>query len=269
MKRLSLLSPLLLALHLCRAGEPRTHTVSGFDSAALSRAIAESQAGDTVQLPAGTIAITEPIAPRSGTRLVGAGQDKTVVHYAGDKPSVLLILNDRQDCEVASLTLDAQGNANVSQGVAGSNARRLKLHHLTVRNLVKSKTFGPHGFLFAGTNPKRARGVTDSEISDCLIENIALDASFGCGIRFSWGSSRNRILRNTVRNTGRGGIFGDNGSTDLFISGNTVTGSGGEGLGIEVWGGCDRAVIEDNRVDHWLSIGGSDYCATRRNIVSD
>jgi parallel beta-helix repeat protein len=111
--------------------------------------------------------------------------------------------------------------------------------------------------------------VTDSVISDCRIENIAPDAKYGSGVRLAWGSSRNRVLRNTIHNTGRGGIFADNGSTDVVIQGNTVTGSRGEGLGIEVWGGCDRAVIEDNRIDHWLSFGGCSYGAARRNVISD
>jgi hypothetical protein len=77
------------------------------------------------------------------------------------------------------------------------------------------------------------------------------------------------VLRNTIRNTGRGGIFANDGSTDLVIRGNTVGGSGGEGLGIEVWNGCDRAVIEDNRIDHWLSVDGSDRVAVRRNTIAD
>ncbi len=237
--------------------------------AGLQRALSEWQPGQTINLPAGAFTITEPIKLRSGMRLSGAGRDKTIVHYTGTRAGVMLSLNDCEDVEVAHLTLDALNNTNVSQGIAGGNARRLKLHHLGIRNLSKGSGFGPHGMLFSGINPSRERGVTDSEISDCVVESIAPDASFGCGIRFSWGSSRNKILRNTIRTTGRGGIFGDNGSTDLRIRSNTVTGSGGEGLGIEVWGGCDRSVIEDNRIDHWLSIGGSDYCAVRRNVVSD
>ena len=244
-------------------------TVTGFDSTAIAQAISQSQSGDTVKLPAGTFTITEPIKPKSGTRLLGDGQSKSVLHYAGTKPGIIIEFRDCEDIEVAQLTLDAQNNRNVAQGIAAGNSRRLKLHHLTICNLVKSETFGPHGIFFSGVGPARERGVTDSEISDCLIENIAPDASFGCGLRMAWGSSRNRVLHNVIRTTGRGGIFGDNGSTDLVIRDNVVTGSGGEGLGIEVWNHCDRAVIEDNRIDHWLSIGGSDYCAVRRNVVSD
>jgi hypothetical protein len=207
--------------------------------------------------------------PKSGTRLIGAGQAETIIHYRCEKPGVMVALTSCDDVEIAHLTLDAENNPNVSQGIAGGNSRRVKIHHVTIRNLVKSKAFGPHAILFSGKSPTRENGVTDTEVSDCLIENIALDAKFGCGMRFAWGSSRNKVLRNVIRNTGRGGIFGDNGSTDLVIQGNTVTGSGGEGLGIEVWGGCDRAVIEDNRIDHWLSIGGCDSCAVRRNTVDD
>ena len=239
------------------------------DSNVLERAISEAEPGQTVNLPAGDFAITKPLRLRSGTRLIGAGRDQSIVHYAGLKPGVMISLQDCEDVEVAHLTLDARNDPNVQQGISGGNARWLRLHHLGIRNLSKGDGFGPHAILFAGVNPTRASGVTDSEVSDCLIENIAPDAAFGCGIRFSWGSSRNRAVRNTIRATGRGGIFGDNGSTDLLIRSNVVTGSGGEGLGIEVWEGCDRAVIEDNRIDHWLSIGGSDYCAVRRNVVSD
>ena len=239
------------------------------NSDALEHALSQAQAGQTLELSPGVFAITGPIKLRSGMRLVGAGQDKTIIHYAGARPGVMVSLQGCEDVEVARLTLDAENNLNVQQGIAGGNARRLRLHHLTICNLAKGAGFGPHGILFSGVNPTRAQGVSDSEVSDCLIENVAPDAAFGCGIRFSWGSSRNRALRNTVRGTGRGGIFGDNGSTDLLIRSNTVSGSGGEGLGIEVWEGCDRAVIEDNRIDHWLSIGGADYCAVRRNVISD
>ncbi len=246
-----------------------TITVSGSDSDAIAAAIAESGPGDTVSLPAGAYAIRQAIQPKSETRLIGAGQDATILRFTGDSPSVIMSLTDCEDVEICDLTLDGAGNPNATQGISASNARRLNLHHLTIRDLVKTGTFGPHGVLFSGQSVTRERGVTDSEIADCRIENIGVGAKFGGGIRLAWGSSRNRVLRNTIHNTGRGGIFADNGSTDVVIQSNRVSGSGGEGLGIEVWGGCDRAVIEDNRIDHWLSIGGCDYCAVRRNVISD
>ncbi len=246
-----------------------TITVDGPDSAAIAAAIGQSQPGDEVRLPEGTYSITETITPKSGTHLVGAGQAETVLRFAGNEPGPMVFLTGCEDVEVAHLTLDGAGSPLARQGVYATDCRRLNVHHITVCDLAKGEGFGPHGIHFNGHNPTRERGVTDSVIADCTIENIGLGASFGCGIRVSWGSSRNHILRNTIHGTGRGGIFGDNGSNELVIRDNRVTGSGGEGLGIEVWGGCDRCLIEDNSIDHWLSIGGCDWCSVRRNVISE
>jgi hypothetical protein len=245
-----------------------TIPVAGFDSPAIQAALDRAQPGDTVQLAEGEYAITEAVKPKSGTRLIGAGQDKTILRFVGEKPGQAILLSGVEDAEVAQLTVHGNSNPQAAQGIYGVNSRRLNVHHVTVRDLVKNEMFGPMGIHFNGNNPTREGGVTDSLIADCTVENIGVGASFGCGIRMSWGSSRNQVLRCTVRNMGRGGIFGDNGSNDLIIRENTVEGSGGEKLGIEVWGGCDRCIIEDNHIDHWLSIGGCDWCAARRNVIS-
>ena len=244
-----------------------TIVVKGTTSEAIAAAVDRSEPGDTVSLPAGTFAITDAIRPKSGTRLIGAGQEKTVVRFTCEERRVLLTLSGCEDVEVAHLTLDGQSSPNATQGIVAGSARRLSLHHLTIRNLIKTKTWGPHGVLFSGRNPTKENGVTDSVIADCTLENIAVESKWGAGIRFAWGSSRNQVLRCAIRNTGRGGIFTNNGSTDTIIRGNFVTGSGGTGLGIEVHSGGDRSVIEDNRIDRWLSVGGCDFCSVRRNTI--
>ena len=218
-----------------------------------------------MRLPAGTCELTEAIRPKSGIKLLGAGQDKTRLVYKGTKPGVLMSLNGCEDVEIAHLTLDGRNDPLVQQGISGGNSRRLWLHHLTIRNL-KSKTWGPHAILFSGRNPTMEGGVTDSRITDCRIENIGLDAEYGGGIRLAWGSVRNQVVGNTIHNTGRGGIFGDH-SAELVIRNNRVTGSGGEGLGIEIWGGCPRSLIEDNTIDHWLSVDQGHQSAVRRNTI--
>lgn len=131
---------------------------------------------------------------------------------------------------------------------------------------MKAESWGPHGILFSGHNPTMEGGVTDSRITDCRIENVGLGAKFGGGIRLAWGSARNQVLNNVVHNTGRGGIFGDH-SAELVIRNNRVSGSGGEGLGIEIWHDCPRSLIEDNTSDHWLSVARSDQSAVRRNVI--
>ncbi|MDA1190628.1 MAG: right-handed parallel beta-helix repeat-containing protein [Candidatus Poribacteria bacterium] len=247
----------------------KTITVDSFDSTAIAAAIAQSADGDTVSLPAGTYDITESVRPNSNTQLIGAGREKTVLRFTGEDEASVLNLTGRGRVEIANLTIDGNRNPNAAHGVSASNAHRLYLHHLTIRDFVPTDGFGPLGIYFTGNNPTKANGVTDSEIADCMLTNIGVGADFGGGIRMAWGSSRNRVLRNVITDTGRGGIFGNDGSTDLVIRENRVGGSQGEGLGIEVWGGCDRSIVEDNVIDHWLSVDGSDYTAVRRNVVSD
>lgn len=240
---------------------------TGMSDAAIATAISQATPGDTVQLSTGTYAFSEPVALKSGVKLLGAGQDKTLVIYKGSKPGTFLKIHGCKDVEIAHMTLDGRNDPMVHQGITGGKSRRLWLHHLTIRNL-KADTWGPHAILFSGRNPTMEDGVTDSRITDCLLEDIGLDSKWGAGIRMAWGSERNQVIGNTVRRTGRGGIFGDH-SAELVIRNNRVTGSGGEGLGIEIWGGCPRSLIEDNLVDHWISVDQGTQSAVRRNVVGD
>jgi hypothetical protein len=257
---------LLLFAAPARNGVARDLRPEGRDSASLAAAIRQAASGDTIRLPAGTLEISEPVLLKSGVKLIGAGQDKTRIAYGGTQPLPLLKINDCQDVEIAHLTLDGQDNPLVRDGITGSSSRRLFIHHVTFSNLGKDSPSFSHGIMFSGDNPTMERGVTDSTISDCRFERIGLKAEYGGGIRLAWGCVRNRIERNVIRDTGRGGIFGDH-SAELVIRENQVSGSGGEGLGIEIWGGCPRSLIEDNVVDHWLSVDGGGQCAVRRNIV--
>ena len=91
--------------------------------------------------------------------------------------------------------------------------------------------------------------------------------------RLAFGSSNDKVLNNTISNTGRGGILADDDSENLIIKNNTITGSGqslvnGTGLGIEVWK-SPHALIENNTLDHWISVDSSDGTAVRGNHVSD
>lgn len=242
-------------------------TPTGLGPDALPAVMAQAQPGDTVQLSAGTYELTAALALQTGVKVIGAGQDQTTLVYRGVGRSNLVTVNGCDDAELAHLTLDGQMNLLLNSGIGGGNSRRIKLHHLTIRNLAKTDTWGPHGILFHGHNPTCERGVVDSEISDCRFENIGVGAQYGDAIRMAWGSNHNVVQRNTIHLTGRGGIFGDH-STELVVRDNVVTGSGGTGLGIELWGECHRSVVEDNRIDHWLSIDGGSQTAVRRNTIT-
>ncbi len=233
---------------------------AGDDRASINNAITAALSGDTVYFPTGTFRISGAVIPKSGIRLEGASG--AVLLYVGTSGDNLLSLYSRSNVTVTGLTLDGNNSTLVNQGIAASDGSGIRLENLTIRNLGNTGGWGPHGILF---DP----AVTDSAILNNTIINIATTSTWGAGIRLAHGSSRNRVENNIISNTGRGGILCNDNSTDLVIRGNTVTGSGGEGLGIELWGGCHRGLVEDNHIDHWLSLDTSDYCAVRRNTVSD
>ena len=238
------------------------------DRAAIQNAINASTAGDTVYFPNGTYYISGQLAPKSGIKLIGQSQSGAVIRFNASTEQKIITMENLTGVEIAHLTLDGNNNGNAQVGVYAYRGSGHNLHHLTIRNLTAANMYGPFGIQFNGS---AGIGTTDSVISDNTITNIGPASTWGGGIRMSWGSSRNKILRNNITWTGRGGIFGNDGSTDLVIQNNTVAHSGktSEGLGIEVWGGCHRAIIEDNIIDHWLSLDASSGCAVRRNIVRD
>ncbi|MBA2480270.1 MAG: right-handed parallel beta-helix repeat-containing protein [Planctomycetes bacterium] len=235
------------------------------DAAAIRRAIAAATAGDAVTIPAGRFLVSGAIGIPAGIRFLGAGQAASRLVWTGGGGDFLTIQGNA--VEIAALTLDGAGRA-VNTGIFAYSSRGHSIHHVTIQDIAGD---GGLGIRFTGDAPSAANGVTDSTIADCTIRNIALASEWGGGIRMSWGSSRNRVLRNIVDGTGRGGIFGNDDSTDLVVIGNTVTRSGlaSTRLGIELWGRCHRGLIEDNRIDHWLSLDSSDFSALRRNTVAD
>jgi Right handed beta helix region/PKD domain len=239
---------------------------NALNSTAINQAIQQAKPGDTVLLLPGTYSLTDAIRPRSGIHLIGSGITKTTLIYNGNQVSSMVVIDGCSDFELAAMTLDGQMNPLIDQGVSGSNSQKLWLHGFRVTNLANGGRFGPHAIFFSGTNPTSTGGVTDSLIERVAIDNVGVGAQYGGGIRLSWGSNRNVVRLNEISITGRGGIFGDH-STDLTIKGNHVSGSGGEGLGIEVWGGCHRSVVEDNLVDHWISNDGGNNVAIRRNRI--
>lgn len=261
----------VLVLAVVRSAPGATRDVTAFgavpgdatsDTPAIAAAVAASQAGDVVFFPAGTYLLTDAVRPASGTTVAGAARDATVLRYVGTTPNSLVELTARANVEITALTLDGNHNPRAENGIEASDGSGHRLHDLAIRALTKGSGFGPHGIHFV-------TGVTDSEISDNRISDIAPNSIWGAGLRMSYGSSRNRVERNTITTTGRGGILLDNDSHDAVIRANVVIDSGGDGLGIEVWSSCHRALIEDNAIDHWLSVDRSSGCAVRRNVVRD
>ena len=233
------------------------------DLAAINAAITAASPGDTVLFPTGTFSIAGSIAPKSGITIAGVGRDSTSVQYIGGSGNPMVNLGNVSSVEMTGFTLDGNNSVYALQGVNAYGGSGHNLHNLRIKNLVANADFGPHAIYFSGA-------VTNSQIVDNLITNIGTTSVWGSGIRMLGGSSGNQVLGNTITNTGRGGIF-VGGSTDEVIRNNTVSGSGqaagAPALGIEIWGGGDRSLVEDNTVDQWLSVDNSSRVAVRRNVI--
>ncbi|MGO8699539.1 MAG: right-handed parallel beta-helix repeat-containing protein [Limisphaerales bacterium] len=239
------------------------------DAAAIQKAIDAAGSGDTLSLPAGTFLVDRVLRAKSGVKIRGAGQGKTIIKCNASGQIDFFDLSGTRHVELSDFTIEGNGDSNAHDGVFAKTGGGHFIHRLAIQNL--GSLSGPLGIHFVGTDGNYSNGVSDCVIADNTIRNIGVKSEWGGGIRLSWGSSRNQVLRNVVDSTGRGGIFANDGSMDLVIRGNVVTRSGRkqEKLGIELWGNCDRGVVEDNRIDHWLSLSGCSLVAARRNIISD
>ena len=238
------------------------------DAAAIQRAIDASAAGDTVRLPGGTFLVSRALRLKTGVKITGCGRGRTILKCHAESPLDFFDLSGTRNVELSHFTIDGGDSVNARLRNSACAGGGHHIHHLAIHNLGGDGALGIH---FGGRDGDYVHGVCDCLIADNMICNIGLDSAWGGGIRLSWGGSRNQVLRNVVDNTGRGGIFADNGSSDLVIRHNTVTRSGrkAEKLGLEIWKDCDRVVIEDNAVDHWLSVGGAARVAVRRNTIRD
>jgi PKD repeat protein len=277
----------MLVLPAAASGPQTTYVRPSQDDAATIQATIDSaRPHQTIRLAPGRYELdTRLVVTKHDLSLRGASTGRTVLTYTGppadlDEPSTypMLMIDGSADVELSRLTFDGAGSGLVN-AIRAHDSARLSLHHLLVKDFATDEAIGIHltgdEFEFPEVgNPDESDysgGVLDSLITHNRFENIATRSEWGAGVRVSWGSMRNTIAYNRIHRTGRGGILANNGAKDLYVHHNVVTESGltEEGLGIELWGDSGRGVVEDNRIDHWLSLQNSDYTAVRRNVVSD
>lgn len=222
-----------------------------------------AEEGTVIELPAGTLELDRPLVIDKPVSLIGRGKDRTVLRSVAAEAGAMLIVRNVSGVRLVRFTLDGAGNRHVSQGIVLSNGSGHRLEELCIRDIPGSGDFGPHG-IYASAN------VTDSVFARLEIRNIGRDSEWGAGIRIGKGGQGNAIEDNDLSGFGRGGILTTHGSTDTQILRNRVRefGFAGPGLGIEVWGSGRRVVIEDNSVDHWISVDGQEDVAVRRNAIT-
>jgi hypothetical protein len=234
------------------------------NSDALQSALNRASPGDTINLPPGTFPISNSITLKSRVTLAGAGTVSTTLTAAFDGDQPMILGSAVTSTDLHGFTLFGDGNAHVTQGIQLEKSTAINLHDLAIVDLP------------GGDNPNVPLGpqaidctsdVTHSLFNAISARSIGIGRTWGGGIRLSWNSTGNQITHCTIDETGRGGIFCNDGSTDNVIASNTVTGSGGVGLGIEVQN-CDRSLIERNKLDHWLSVDNSSFSAIRGNTIA-
>ncbi|MEM1212159.1 MAG: right-handed parallel beta-helix repeat-containing protein [Planctomycetota bacterium] len=244
----------------CPVWGQTTRTVTVRTGAAIQAAIDLSAPGDTVELLGGdAYVLSGKINAKSGVNIVGAGIGQTVLTATGSFDR-FIEMEGVNNVTLRGLTMDGTGSG-LSYGVVAWNGSGHTIDRIEVKEL-SGPEFGPLGVYFS-TN------VTDSSITNSEFSEIGTDADFGGGIRVAMQSKRVTVEGNTVTNTGRGGIFFNDGSSDAVIRNNTVTGSGLEafGLGIELQNDVDGSVVEGNTIDSWLSVDNSQRVAVRDNKI--
>ncbi|MEX2381097.1 MAG: right-handed parallel beta-helix repeat-containing protein [Opitutales bacterium] len=236
---------------------------TAFANASVYQLVEAAHEGDVIELPAGTFELDRPLLIDKRLALVGQGRDETILRSTAGEEGVLIRIQGIDGARLAGFTLDGAGNENISQGIVLSGGSGHLLEDLRIRDIPGTGGFGPHA-IHASSN------VIDSRFAGLEIRNIGLDSEWGAGLRMGEGSRGNLIEENDLTGFGRGGILTTRGSTDTIIRNNRVRdfGHAGPGLGIEVWGNGERVVIEDNIVDHWISVDGQEDVAVRRNRIT-
>ncbi|MBB6732962.1 fibronectin type III domain-containing protein [Cohnella zeiphila] len=234
---------------------------SSDDMAAIQSAIDAAASGDTIYFPPGTYYVSGSIQAKSGIKLLGHDRDDSIVKYSGTTDGAILSLNNTTDVEVAGLTIDGNSNTHVTAGIWGEPGGGHDIHDNRFKDLTKSDGFAPFGILMSNS--------PNVKITDNDFINMGTGSMWGAAMRVGWGSDAPDIERNTIANTGRGGIFVNDGVDGAVIRDNVVTGSGlfNEGLSIELHTDVNHSIVEDNQVDHWLSVVRSEYNAIRRNTI--
>jgi len=171
--------------------DARTVTIPGDASFsdALQTALITAQAGDTVQLPAGTFSLTDGLSlDVDRVTLIGAGERKTILSFAGQTGAGEGLLVTSDDVTLKGFTIqDTAGD-----GIKSKGADRIIYQSLTVE------------WTGEPDESNGAYGVYPVESTDILIEGVTVRGASDAGIYV--GQSNNIIVRNSVAEYNVAGI---------------------------------------------------------------
>ncbi len=231
------------------------------DIESITAAIAAADSGDTIVLPAGTFHVSDAVVLTGGVTFAGQGTEQSIIQYLEENNNAVVRIADVSHVIMHDMTI--AGSDSSSNGIMIARSTGNTFRDLVIRDITMPDAFS-HGIYCAAD-------VDRSVFSRITFSNIAVASKWGAGIRIAWGSCFNQVLDCTMSDMGRGGVLCNNNANGNIILRNTIQRYGlaedSAGLGIEIWGDSDSCIVEDNVIDHWLSIAGSDFCAVRRNII--
>ena len=216
-KRLALLACSALVLSACGQSDTTTQseatpgatTAPVLDATALQTLLIEAEEGSTISLPAGTFQILDGLSlDVPGVTLQGAGQDQTILDFAGQTGAGEGLLVTSDDVTLAGFTIrDTKGD-----GIKSKGADRIIYRDLTVE--WSGEPDEAHG----------AYGVYPVESQDVLVERVTVRGASDAGIYV--GQSDNIIVRDSFAEYNVAGIEIEN-STRADVYNNTVSNNTG------------------------------------------
>ncbi|MDH0337050.1 parallel beta-helix domain-containing protein [Metapseudomonas otitidis] len=208
--RIAPLSLLALSLVLAACGEqdkaPTTHADFQKD---LQARLIKAKPGTVIEIPAGTYQLDRSLSLKvSGVTLKGAGMDKTILNFKGQKAGAEGLLVDASDFTIEDLALeDTKGDA--LKVVGGKN--------IVIRNVRTEWTNGP-------ATENGAYGIYPVQTENTLIEGAVAIGASDAGIYV--GQSRNVVVRNSRAEHNVAGIEIEN-TIGADVYDNVATGNTG------------------------------------------
>ncbi len=174
---------------------PPALSAEGNFGATLQGALITARPGDTIVMPEGTFALSDPLSlDIDGVTLRGAGQGKTVLDFSQQSGAGEGLLVTSDDVTLMDFTVrDTRGD-----GIKSKGADRITYRYLTVE--------------WSGEPDESngAYGVYPVESKDVLVENVTVRGASDAGIYV--GQSSNIIVRNSIVEYNVAGIEIENSS---------------------------------------------------------
>jgi parallel beta-helix repeat protein len=174
---------------------PPALSAEGDFGATLQAALISAKPGDTIVLPEGTFALTDPLSlDVDGVTLRGAGQELTILDFAQQAGAGEGLMVTSDDVTLMDFAVrDTKGD-----GIKSKGADRITYKYLTVEwSGEPDETNG-------------AYGIYPVESTDVLVENVTVRGASDAGIYV--GQSKNIIVRNSIVEFNVAGIEIENSS---------------------------------------------------------